>query len=403
MVGEAGGQETRGFGSGNAVLVLADGTVFRGEGIGRAGTASGEVVFNTSMTGYQEVFTDPSYRGQVVAMTCPHIGNVGANERDDERAGGWGAAGRGRPIEDRPALSGVVLRSASAAPSNWRAQVDLGGWLDRLGIVGITGVDVRALTRRIRERGAIPGVLSWPVTDRDMPRLREEARACPPLSGRDLAREVTCREPYRYGAHPPASADPLEPSGDAWVARPGARRGTAVVVDFGAKRSILDCLWSAGFDVEVVPATTPAHDILVREPALVVLSNGPGDPEPVTYGVETARTLLGRVRLFGICLGHQVLGLALGARTYKLRFGHHGGNHPVRDLRTGRVLITAQNHGFAVEASSLPAGAAVTFQSLNDGTLEGFDLADLRVRAVQFHPEAGPGPHDARFLFEEAW
>lgn len=371
----------------NAALVLADGTVFRGDGIGRAGTASGEVVFNTSMTGYEEVFTDPSYRGQVVAMTCPHVGNVGANARDDERPGG-----RGNPIEARPALSGVVLRSASAAPSSWRAEADLGGWLDRLGVVGITGVDVRALTRRIRERGAIPGVLSWPVTDDDLARLREEARACPPLSGRDLAREVTCREPYRH-----------EPSGDAWVARSGARRGSAVVVDFGAKRSILDCLWSAGFDVEVVPATTPADDILARGPDLVVLSNGPGDPEPVTYGVATARTLLGRVRVFGICLGHQVLGLAVGARTYKLRFGHHGGNHPVRDLRTGRVLITAQNHGFAVEESSLPAGATVTFQSLNDGTLEGFDLADLRARAVQFHPEAGPGPHDARFLFDEAW
>ncbi len=376
----------------NAVLVLADGTVFRGEGIGRAGTASGEVVFNTSMTGYQEVFTDPSYRGQIVAMTCPHIGNVGANVRDDERPGGRGSGGRGKLTEDRPALSGVVLRCASAAPSSWRAEADLGGWLDRLGVVGITGVDVRALTRRIREHGTIPGVMSWPVTDDDLPRLREEARGCPPLSGRDLAREVTCVEPYRH-----------EPSGDAWVARAGARRGTAVVVDFGVKRSILDCLWSSGFEVEVVPATTPAGDILAREPDLVVLSNGPGDPEPVTYGVETARTLVGRVRVFGICLGHQVLGLALGARTYKLRFGHHGGNHPVRDLRTGRVLITAQNHGFAVEESSLPAGAAVTFRSLNDRTLEGFDLPDLGVRAVQFHPEAGPGPHDARFLFEEAW
>lgn len=372
----------------NAALVLADGSVFRGEGIGLAGTASGEVVFHTGMTGYQEVFTDPSYRGQVVAMTCPHIGNVGANERDDERAGPWRTGGKGH----RPALSGVVLRCASAAPSSWRAEVDLGGWLDRLGVVGITGVDVRALTRRIREHGAIPGLVSWPVTDGDLPRLREEARSCPPLSGRDLAREVTCREPYRH-----------EPSGDAWVARAGRGRGLAVVVDFGAKRSILDCLWAAGHDVEVVPATTPAADILARAPDLVVLSNGPGDPEPVTYGVETARALLGRVRLFGICLGHQVLGLALGARTYKLRFGHHGGNHPVRDLRSGRVLITAQNHGFAVEESSLPAGATVTFQSLNDGTLEGFDLADLRVRAVQFHPEGGPGPHDARFLFEEAW
>ncbi len=365
----------------HAALVLADGTVFRGEGIGRSGTASGEVVFNTSMSGYQEVFTDPSYRGQIVAMTCPHVGNVGVNARDDER---WHGS------DGRPALSGVVLRSASAAPSNWRAEADLGGWLDRVGVVGIAGVDVRALTRRIRERGAVPGVVSWPVVDDDLPRLREEAAACPPLSGQDLAREVTCREPYRY-----------EPSADAWVARTGASRGTAVVVDFGVKRSILDCLWAAGHDVEVVPATTPAADILARGPDLVVLSNGPGDPEPVTYGVQTARTLLGRVRLFAICLGHQVLGLALGARTYKLRFGHHGGNHPVRDVRTGRVLITAQNHGFAVEESSLPAGATVTFRSLNDGTLEGFDLPDLRVRAVQFHPEAGPGPHDARFLFEE--
>ncbi len=361
----------------NAALVLADGCVFRGFGIGHSGIARGEVVFNTSMTGYQEVFSDPSYRGQIVALTCPHIGNVGTNERDNEARA--------------PALAGVVMRARTSTPSNWRAEGDLDQWLARQGVVGVAGVDVRALTRRIRERGAVSGVVAWPVTEEDLPRLFEEARSCPPLSGRDLVREVTCHEPYRY-----------EPPMDPWAPRRGQDRGLAVVVDFGVKRSILDCVWAAGYEVEVVPAVTPASEVLARGPDLVVLSNGPGDPEPVTYGVETARALVGRVRLLGICLGHQVLGLALGARTYKLKFGHHGGNHPVRDLRTGRILITAQNHGFAVEASSLPHGAQVTFESLNDHTLEGFEVPGLGVRAVQFHPEAGPGPHDARFLFEEA-
>lgn len=367
----------------NAALVLADGTVFWGEGIGLSGSASGEVVFHTGMTGYQEVFSDPSYRGQIVAMTCPHIGNVGTNERDHERVDE-----RGQAL--RPALSGVIVHSLSPAPSNWRAESDLGRWLEHHRIVGISAVDVRSLTRRIREHGAIPGVVAWPVSEEDLPRLRGEARACPPLSGRDLVREVTCERPWRH-----------KPVPDPWSDRKASPRGLAVVVDFGVKRSILDCTWAAGYDVEVVPATTPAPDILAREPSLVILSNGPGDPEPVVYGVATARALIGRVPLFGICLGHQVLGLALGARTYKLRFGHHGGNHPVRDLRTGRVLITSQNHGFAVEAQSLPAGTSLTFESLNDRTLEGFEVPDLRVRAVQFHPEAGPGPHDARFLFEQ--
>jgi len=358
-----------------AVLILSDGTCFDGEGIGHAGTASGEVVFHTSMTGYQEVFSDPSYRGQIVAMTCAHIGNVGVNARDEEAA--------------RPVLSGVVMREASRMPSNARAESDLSSWLERHGVVGITGVDVRALTRRIREAGAMPGVVSWPVQDGDLPSLKEAARACEPLSGRDLVREVTCSAPYHY-----------EPPQDEWRRGPERSSGLAVVLDFGVKRSILECLWSAGYRVEVVPARTSAAEVLDRSPALVVLSNGPGDPEPVAYAVQTAKELLGRVPIFGICLGHQILGLALGARTFKLRFGHHGGNHPVQDLRTGRVRITAQNHGFAVDEATLPPDVVRTFRSLNDRTLEGFEIPDLAVRAVQFHPEAGPGPHDARDLFD---
>lgn len=359
----------------NAVLVLADGAIFRGFGIGVPGTASGEVVFNTTQSGYQEVFTDPSYCGQIVAMTCPHIGNVGVNDRDNESI-------------ERPFLSGVVLRSLSNAPSSWRAQASLAQWLSAHNITGITGVDVRALARHIRERGAVPGVVSWPVSDGDLPGLLSKARSTPGMAGQDLASKVTCRHVWQY-----------QPRPDEWLACRVSRRGLAVVMDFGVKRSILDRLFAEGLDIIVVPATTCAADILAHKPDLVVLSNGPGDPEALTYAIETVRELLGKLPIFGICLGHQILGIALGAKTYKLRFGHHGGNHPVKDLQSQRVLITAQNHGFAVDAKTLPSGAIQTFESLNDGTLEGFCLPALKVWAVQFHPEAAPGPHDAIFIF----
>lgn len=359
----------------NAVLVLADGAIFRGFGIGVPGTAAGEVVFNTTQSGYQEVFTDPSYCGQIVAMTCPHIGNVGVNDRDNESI-------------ERPFLSGVVLRSLSNAPSSWRAQASLAQWLSAHNITGITGVDVRALARHIRERGAVPGVVSWPVSDGDLPGLLSKAQSTPGMAGQDLASKVTCRHVWQY-----------QPRPDEWLVCRVSRRGLAVVMDFGVKRSILDCLFAEGLDIIVVPATTCAADILAHKPDLVVLSNGPGDPEALTYAIETVRELLGKLPIFGICLGHQILGIALGAKTYKLRFGHHGGNHPVKDLQSQRVLITAQNHGFAVDAKTLPSGAIQTFESLNDGTLEGFCLPALKVWAVQFHPEAAPGPHDASFIF----
>ncbi|NOZ02237.1 MAG: glutamine-hydrolyzing carbamoyl-phosphate synthase small subunit [Deltaproteobacteria bacterium] len=360
-----------------AVLVLADGSVFHGNGLGKKGAASGEVVFNTSMTGYQEVFSDPSYCGQIVVMTCPHIGNVGVNALDDEAPG--------------PHLSGLVVVRPSVGPSNWRSERDLDSWMRDHGIVGISGIDQRALTRRIRANGALPGMLVSPSEMADIDLLKEQTLGLDTMSGRDLVKEVTCKRPYRYGARDASD----------WIPPPEKVCGKAVVLDFGVKTSILDCLWSSGFDIDVVPATTPAGEILSRAPDLVVLSNGPGDPEPVSYAIDTAKNLLGKTPLFGICLGHQILALALGARTYKLKFGHHGGNHPVKYLEGGRVLVTAQNHGFSVDPESLPKGCKTTFTSLNDGTLEGFDAPDMNLRAVQFHPEAGPGPHDARFLFED--
>ena len=350
-----------------ALLVLEDGRTFNGSAVGAAGQCLGEVIFNTSMTGYQEVASDPSYCGQIVAFTAPHLGNYGVSELDQQ----------GRT----PALSGVVLRELSPVTSSWRADAALADWLKRWDVVGIAGVDTRALTRHLRQRGAMRAGIFAAPPDGDTAPLVQQVKASPGLEGRDLTAEVTTAEPYRL------------PSG-------AGERHRVVVLDFGVKRGILDSLARRGVALEVLPAGASADAVLGYRPDGVVLSNGPGDPAAVTAGVAAARQLVGQLPLLGICLGHQILGLALGAETFKLRFGHHGGNHPVRDLRTGQVWITAQNHGFAVRPETLPDDVEQTHVSLYDGTLEGFRCRDRGVRAVQFHPEACPGPSDAAGVFD---
>ncbi|NLH47380.1 MAG: glutamine-hydrolyzing carbamoyl-phosphate synthase small subunit [Myxococcales bacterium] len=360
-----------------AMLVLADGRAFPGWSVGARGEAIGEVVFNTSMMGYQEILTDPSYAGQIVTMTYPLIGNYGVNAEDVEAG--------------RPYLQGFVVREAAEHPSNWRSELTLHEYLAKHHIVGIAGVDTRALTRHLREAGAQMGVIS---TERLQPKaLAAIAAAAPPLEGRDLVREVTCARPYQWNE-------------SIWSPRRGytnalAQEGAFHVVafDFGIKRNILRNLIAAGCRVEIVPATTTAAEVLAYHPDGVFLSNGPGDPAAVTYAVEAAKGLLGKKPIFGICLGHQILCLALGGRTYKLKYGHHGGNQPVMDLTTGKVEITAQNHGFAVDIDSLGGHVACTHLNLNDRTVEGMAHRKLPVFAVQYHPEASPGPHDARYLF----
>jgi carbamoyl-phosphate synthase small subunit len=373
-----------------AVLALEDGTVFEGRSFGHAGEVSGEVVFNTALCGYQEVLTDPSYAGQIVTMTYPHIGNYGVNPEDVESA--------------RPQVSGFVVREASTVVSSWRASGTLDRYLDAHGIVGISEIDTRALTRHIRSRGAMRGVLSAACLDAD--ELVGRARASRSMLGLDLAREVTCERPWTFDAASEGSsaASHLVPV----IRRRSVARGDAeppfrvVAYDFGMKRNILRNLAAAGCRVTVVPATTRAEEALALGPEGIFLSNGPGDPEPCTYAIEAARTLIERLPVFGICLGHQILGLACGGSTYKLKFGHRGANHPVKNLRTGQVEITSQNHGFCVDPS-LFEGAAfeLTHVNLNDGTVEGFRLRDRPVLSVQYHPEASPGPHDSHYLFEE--
>ncbi len=361
-----------------AVLALEDGRVFRGRAFGAIGERAGEVVFNTSMTGYQEILTDPSYRGQIVVMTCPEIGNVGANGADLESAG--------------PQVEGFAVRELSESPSNWRATQALQQFLRAHGIPGVAELDTRALTRHIRTRGALKGVLS--SVDREVSSLVRKAREAPGLEAQDLVGQVTCREAYPW-------TSPRESRWSAGGLGANGPRLHCVAVDYGAKRNIFRLLWEAGFGVTVVPATTSADDVLALRPDAVFLSNGPGDPAACTYAVDTVRRLLGRVPMFGICLGHQISALALGARTFKLKFGHRGSNHPVRDLRTGRVSVTSQNHGYAVDPSSLPPRVEVTHLNLNDGTCEGFADPDTRLLAVQYHPESSPGPHDSLGLFRE--
>jgi carbamoyl-phosphate synthase small subunit len=361
-----------------AVLALADGTVFRGRSFGAEGEAAGELVFNTSMTGYQEILTDPSYEGQLVAMTYPEIGNVGVNREDVEA--------------DRPFVRGFVVREYREAPSSWRAEESLGAYLARYGIPGIEGIDTRVLVRHLRDRGAQEAVLS--SVDLDPERLVRKAQAAPSMVGQDLASVVTCTAPYDWTEGPWTLGTGYGPAKE----RSG-KQPLVVAYDFGIKRNILRNLVGVGCRVRVVPASTPAPDVLALGPDGVFLSNGPGDPDAVRGAPETVAQLLGKVPVFGICLGHQILGLALGGRTYKLKFGHHGGNQPVQDLTTGKVEITAQNHGFAVDVDSVRGRATVTHLNLNDRTVEGLAVTGQPTFSVQYHPEASPGPHDARYLF----
>jgi len=364
-----------------AQLVLEDGTVFRGQGFGAPGDAVGEVCFNTGMCGYQEVLTDPSYAGQIVVMTAPQIGNYGISPFDEESA--------------RPQVAGFVVRSLSR-PSNWRSVETVHEYLERWGIPGLAEVDTRAITRLLRERGAQKGIVAR--GERPTSALVTAAHAWPGLEALDLAGAVSCSRPYRLepGGLGLSALDLRHRTYDAAPSDPLPGAGLDLVVyDFGVKRNILERLVGRGATVTVVPASTPAHLVLEMRPHGVLLSNGPGDPTQVGYAIEATRALLGRLPLFGICLGHQILSLALGARSFKLKFGHRGVNHPVHDLRTSKVRITSQNHGFAIDPESLPAGDVdVTEISLNDGTLEGLEHRSLPVFSVQYHPEAAPGPHD---------
>jgi len=365
----------------SAVLALADGTLLWGRGIGAAGKAAGEVCFNTSITGYQEILTDPSYAGQIITFTFPHIGNVGANAEDIETL--------------TPAARGLVLREDITEPSSWRSAQHLNAWLLSHGLPGVCGVDTRRLTRRLREGGAANGVLAHAPDGRfDLAALVAEAAAWPGLEGMDLAREVSCRQSYQW--------DEKEWTLGAGYDRQEAPSLHVVAVDYGAKRNILRALASAGCRVTVVPAETSAEAVLRHKPDGVFLSNGPGDPAATgEYAVPMIRKVVAAgIPLFGICLGHQMMALALGARTEKMHHGHRGANHPVKDLETGKVEITSQNHGFVVVEESLPEGLEVTHRSLFDGSVEGFRANDKPVFAVQYHPEASPGPHDSHYLFE---
>ena len=371
----------------SARLVLEDGTHFSGRHFGAAVESVGEVCFNTGMCGYQEVLTDPSYSGQIVVMTAPQMGNYGISLHDAESG--------------RPQVAGFVVRNLSQ-PNNWRSVETLHAYLERHGIPGLFDVDTRSITRILRERGAQRGVLG--VATRPLEAMRDRALAWAGLDGADLAAVVTCREPYRVEPFPP-HADCADLRFEAYASAPiDAVRGDGlhiVAYDFGAKRNILERLAVRGCKVTVVPASTPAEVALGLRPDGILLSNGPGDPAAVGYGIEAVRHLLGRVPLFGICLGHQILGLALGGKSFKLKFGHRGVNHPVHDLRTGRVRITSQNHGFALDPDSLAdAEVACTEVSLNDGTLEGMEHRSLPVFSVQYHPEASPGPHENDVHFD---
>ncbi len=360
-----------------AVLALQDGSLFHGVSIGSAGHAVGEVVFNTAMSGYQEILTDPSYAGQLVTLTYPHIGNVGVNADDAE--------------SDGVKLTGLILREAPRTPSNWRATETLPAYLQRHGTVAIAGIDTRRLTRILRDKGAQNGCILAGARVSEA-RALKLAREFPGLEGMDLAKEVTCARRYAWTEGSWSLSGAVEP--------PPARYHV-VVYDFGVKRNILRMLVDRGCRLTVVPASTSAEAVAKLNPDGVMLSNGPGDPEPCRYAIKAVQKLLERrVPIFGICLGHQILSLAVGGRTVKMKFGHHGANHPVQDLKTGAVLITSQNHGFAADADSLPANVEITHRSLFDGSLQGIALTDAPAFGFQGHPEASPGPHDVGYLFD---
>jgi carbamoyl-phosphate synthase small subunit len=356
-----------------AVLALEDGRIFRGKGYGASGETRGEVVFNTSLTGYQEIFTDPSYAGQIVVLTNPQIGNYGTTPEDEEAS--------------KPFIEGLVVREFSPISSNWRSEQVTDEYLERNRVPVISDIDTRALVRHLRSKGVLRGVIKVAEAITDTDSLIEKARAIPKMEGTDLAKVVTTPSIFDFSASFDANAQCHK---------------HVVAYDFGMKRNIMRMLHNEGCRVTVVPATTSAEDVLALKPDGVFLSNGPGDPEPVTYAQENIRKLLGRTPIFGICLGHQLIGLALGGKTYKLKFGHHGGNHPVKCMESGKIEITAHNHNFAVDPSSLKESEVeFTHVDLNDDTLEGLRHRTLPLFTVQYHPEAAPGPHDSHYLFKD--
>ena len=350
--------------SNSAILLLADGRIFEGRSFGYQGETTGEVCFNTGMTGYQEILTDPSYCKQIVTMTSPHIGNYGINEEDIE--------------SENIQVAGFVIKEETMTPSNWRSTQSLGEYLKKNKIVGIKEIDTRSLTRHIRDKGAMNGIIS--SNDLDIQSLEKKLKKFPDMNGLDLAKDVTTQKKYKW---------------------PGKGQYKVAVIDFGIKKNILRLLSDAGCELTVFPASIKAEDILSFEPDGVFLSNGPGDPLAVTYGIETVKKLLGKVPFFGICLGHQILALALGASTFKLKFGHRGINHPVRNNEKNTVEITSQNHGFAVDLDSLPPNVISTHINLNDNTSGGIRCTDIPAFSVQYHPESSPGPHDSRYLFNQ--
>jgi carbamoyl-phosphate synthase small subunit len=370
-----------------AKLALEDGTVFTGNSFGAPGEVDGEVCFNTSMTGYQEILTDPSYRGQIVTMTYPEIGNYGVNAEDVESGG--------------LQLAGFVVRNHSSAASNFRAKGELEAYLSDAGVVGISGIDTRALVRRIRRHGALKGILS--TLDLDDKSLVAKAQASPGLVGRDLVREVVPKRSRDWSEHLSQWSKLPSDSSHAAKASANRRQPHVVALDYGMKWNIGRHLYDLGCRVTVLPGTATSGEVLDQKPAGVFLSNGPGDPEPLEYAIQTIRDLLGQTPIFGICLGHQLLSLACGATTFKLKFGHRGANQPVQNLDSGRVEITSQNHGFAVAEDDLPASLEVTHRNLNDRTIEGVRHRELPAYSVQYHPEASAGPHDSDYLFGDFW